>query len=137
MLIQKKVQELGKLISQDYEGKELFAVILLKGAFIFAADLVREIKVDVVVDFIQVASYVGEKSSGEIRILKDLDENIYGRHVLIIEDILDTGLTLYEINRVLKNRNPKSLEICTLLNKPTNRKIEIDAKYIGFYTNII
>lgn len=131
-VIREKVEELGRKISADYEGKEIVAVCLLRGSFIFAADLIREIKPDVTVDFMNVSSYVGEETTGEVRILKDLDENVNGKHVLIVEDIIDTGLTLAKILDVFKGRNPASLEICTLLSKPERRRIKIDVKYIGF-----
>jgi len=104
----------------------------LRGSFIFAADLIREIEPNVCVDFLKVSSYQGEESSGEVRILKDLDENIHDKDVLIVEDIVDTGLTLSKILEVLKSRNPKSLEVCSLLNKPSRRVRPVDVKYVGF-----
>jgi hypoxanthine phosphoribosyltransferase len=131
-VIKEKVRELGEIISKDYEGKEIIAVCLLRGSFIFAADLIREIKPNVIVDFMSVSSYVGEETTGEVRILKDLDENVNGKHVLIVEDIIDTGLTLDKMLAVFKGRNPASLEICTLLSKPDRRRIDIDVKYVGF-----
>ena len=130
--IQKRVTALGNEITKDYEGKELLLVVLLRGSFIFSADLMREIKSDVIVDFMKVSSYVGEQSSGEVRVLKDLDENIHDRHVLIVEDIVDTGLTLNKIMELLNSRNPKSLEICTLLSKPSRRIMAVESKYVGF-----
>ncbi len=130
--IQKRVAELGKEISKEYEGKELLLVVLLRGSFIFSADLMRAITGDVVVDFMKVSSYVGQHSSGEVRVLKDLDEVIHNRHVLIVEDIVDTGLTLNKIMELLKSRNPSSLNICTLLNKPTRRIKQVYSKYVGF-----
>ena len=130
--IRKRTEELGREISKDYEKKELLMVVLLRGSFIFSADLIREVRSDVVVDFMKVTSYVGQESSGEVRILKDLDENIHGRHVLIIEDIVDTGLTLNKILELFQSRQPKSIEICTLLSKPSRRVMEVQAKYVGF-----
>ena len=130
--IRKRTEELGREISKDYEKEELLMVVLLRGSFIFSADLIREVRSDVVVDFMKVTSYVGQESSGEVRILKDLDENIHGRHVLIIEDIVDTGLTLNKILELFQSRQPKSIEICTLLSKPSRRVMEVQAKYVGF-----
>ncbi len=130
--IRKKVQELGKVISRDYLNKDLLMVVLLRGSFIFAADLIREIEPNVCVDFLKVSSYEGEESSGEVRILKDLDENIHDREVLVVEDIVDTGLTLSKILEVLMSRNPKSLEICSLLDKPSRRIRPVGVKYVGF-----
>ena len=130
--IQKRIVELGREISEDYQGKELLMVVLLRGSFIFSADLMREITGNIVVDFMKVSSYVGRQSSGEVRILKDLDENVHDRHILIVEDIIDTGLTLKKILELLKSRNPKSMEICALLNKPSRRIVGVNSKYIGF-----
>jgi len=130
--IQKRTKELGQQITKDYEGQKIIMIILLKGSFIFGADLIREIKSDVNVEFMQVSSYVGQESSGEVRILKDLDANIHDSHVLIVEDIIDTGLTLNKIIELLQSRNPKSIETCSLLSKPSRRIMDVDAKYIGF-----
>ncbi|MBT4288099.1 MAG: hypoxanthine phosphoribosyltransferase [Deltaproteobacteria bacterium] len=130
--IQKRTQELGVQITRDYEGQKIIMIILLKGSFIFGADLIREIKRDVNVEFMQVSSYVGQESSGEVRILKDLDANIHDQHVLIVEDIIDTGLTLNKIIELLKSRNPKSIETCSLLSKPSRRIMDVEAKYVGF-----
>jgi len=130
--IQRKVRDLGKDISKDYMNRDIMMVVLLRGSFIFAADLIREIEPNVCVDFLKVSSYQGEESSGEVRILKDLDENIHDKDVLIVEDIVDTGLTLSKILEVLKSRNPKSLEVCSLLNKPSRRVRPVDVKYVGF-----
>ena len=130
--IQRKVRDLGKDISKDYMNRDIMMVVLLRGSFIFAADLIREIEPNVCVDFLKVSSYQGEESSGEVRILKDLDENIHDKDVLIVEDIVDTGLTLSKIREVLKSRNPKSLEVCSLLNKPSRRVRPVDVKYVGF-----
>ena len=130
--IQNRTVELGREISADYKGKELLIVVLLRGSFIFAADLVRAIDCDIIVDFMKVSSYMGKQSSGEVRILKELDENVHGRHVLIVEDIVDTGLTLNKILELLKSRNPRSMEICTLLSKPSQRVLDVYSKYIGF-----
>ncbi len=130
--IKETVEQLGREISKDYQGKKILIVVLLRGSFVFAADLIRELELDVCVDFMKVSSYQGRETSGEVRILKDLDENIHDRDVLIVEDIVDTGLTLTKILAVLRSRNPKSLEICTLLDKPSRRIKPVDAKYKGF-----
>lgn len=130
--IKKRTQELGVQIAKDYNGEKIIMIILLKGSFIFGADLIREIDGNVFVEFMQVSSYVGEESSGEVRVLKDLDANIRGENILIVEDIIDTGLTLNKIMELLSGRSPKSIQICSLLNKPSRRIMEVDAKYIGF-----
>ena len=130
--LSKRIKELGQTISQDYRGEELVIVVLLRGSFIFAADLARHIQGDVVIDFMVVSSYQGKETSGEVRIFKDLAENIHDRNVLVVEDIVDTGLTLTKILDVLKSRNPKSLQTCTLLSKPERRLKEVEIKYLGF-----
>lgn len=125
-------KRLGEQISRDYEGKELVLIGMLKGAVLFMADLVREIKIPCNIDFMEASSYVGTKTSGEVKINKDLRNDITGKEVLIVEDILESGFTLDYVVKVLKARNPKSLKICTLLDKPESRKIEsIKADYIG------
>ena len=130
--IQQRVRELGKLISADYEGREILMVVLLRGSFIFSADLIRVLEPETIVDFMVVSSYEGETSSGEVRILKDLAENVHDRDVLIVEDIVDTGLTLNKILQLLESRNPKSVAICSMLNKPCRRLQPVDIQYIGF-----
>ena len=130
--LQERIAELGKTISEDYKNEELIIVVLLRGSFIFASDLVRAIEGDLVVDFMVVSSYQGMETSGEVRIFKDLAENIHDRHVLIVEDIVDTGLTLTKIIDLLKSRNPKSLETCSLLSKPSRRIKQVPIKYVGF-----
>jgi hypoxanthine phosphoribosyltransferase len=131
--LQRRVRELGAEISRDYEGQELILVCVLKGAVFFLSDLMRQIDVPCEVDFMAVASYGDSTdSSGVVRILKDLDAPIEGRHVLIVEDIVDSGLTLKYLLRNLAARRPKTLEVCALLTKPERRKAQIDAKYIGF-----
>ncbi len=129
--IREIVKELGSQISKDYENKKLVVVVLLKGSFIFAADLVRELDVDLTIEFMKVTSYEGEKTSGEVRVIKDLDRNISGCHVLVVEDIVDTGLTLNKILELFKGRSPASLEICSMLDKPSRRVQQVDVKYIG------
>ena len=131
--LQRRIRELGEEISRDYEGQELLLVCVLKGAVFFLADLMRQLDVPCEVDFMAVASYgASTDSSGVVRILKDLDAPIEGRHVLIVEDIVDSGLTLKYLLRNLAARKPKTLEVCALLTKPERRKAQIDAKYIGF-----
>ncbi|HZK29479.1 MAG TPA: hypoxanthine phosphoribosyltransferase [Clostridia bacterium] len=129
--IQAFVERLGKQISEDYAGKELYLICVLKGSFMFMADLIREIEVPCEIDFMSVSSYAGEKSTGVVKINKDLDRNISGKHVLIVEDIVDTGLTLNHLMNLLSTRNPASIRIVTAFDKPVRRKVEIDVHYIG------
>jgi hypoxanthine phosphoribosyltransferase len=131
--LQRRVSELGAEISSDYAGRELILICVLKGAVFFLSDLMRRIDVPCEVDFMAVASYGdATSSSGVVRILKDLDAPIEGRDVLIVEDIVDSGLTLKYLLRNLAARKPNTLEVCALLTKPERRKAQIDAKYIGF-----
>lgn len=130
--IQKKVQELGKIISNDYKGKKLILVGILKGAVPFMADLMREIDLDLEYDFMDVSSYSGTTSVGEVRILKDISTHIEGKDVLFVEDIIDTGLTLSYLTDLFKSRAANSVAITTLLSKPKRRKIDIYVKYIGY-----
>ena len=131
--LSRRVRELGRQISEDYAGRELLLVGVLKGAVFFLSDLMRHIEVPCEVDFMAVASYGSSTdSSGVVRILKDLDEPIEGRHVLIVEDIVDSGLTLQYLLRNLESREPASLEICSLLTKPERREIEVPVRYVGF-----
>lgn len=131
--IAKKVEEIGAKITADYEGMDLLIVVILKGSVIFAADLLRQIKKPVEIDFLAVSSYGnGTKSSGIVKIIKDLNNPIEGKNVLIIEDILDSGRTLSNLTELLRTRNPKSVEVCTLLNKPDRREAEVETRYSGF-----
>jgi len=131
--IQKKVEELGNQISRHYQGKELICIGVLRGAIIFLADLARYIRVPMLIDFMAISSYgAATESSGVVRIIKDLDENIEKKDVLIVEDIIDTGLTLDYLIRMLKSRNPASLRVCTLLNKKERRQINVPIDYCGF-----
>jgi hypoxanthine phosphoribosyltransferase len=128
-----KVAELAERISRDYEGKEILLVGVLKGAVFFMADLARRIDLPVALDFMAVSSYGSSTdSSGVVRILKDLDLEIADRHVLIVEDIIDSGLTLSYLLKNLRSRKPASLEVCALLTKPSRRKTEIPCRYVGF-----
>ncbi len=131
--LKRRVGELATEISADYAGRDLVLVGVLKGAMFFLADLMRALEVPVEVDFMAVASYgSATKSSGVVRILKDLDAAIEGRDVLIVEDIVDSGLTLQYLLRNLGARNPRSLEVCALLIKPERRKVELRTRYVGF-----
>lgn len=131
--IKNRVAEIAAEISRDYKDKDLVLVGILKGAFIFLADLCRELTVPAKFDFIAVSSYgSGTKSGGIVRILKDLDTDINGKDVVIVEDIIDSGLTLNYLHKSLRARNPASLEICALLRKPEMDRVKLDARYIGF-----
>ena len=131
--IRVRVQELGVQLTKDYAGKDLVVVGLLNGVFPFFADLVRAMELDFDVSFMQVTSYGGGMhSTGEVHILKDLDLSIQGRQALVVEDIVDTGLTLFKVRNLLKDREPLSLKICTLLDKPSRRKVEVPVDYVGF-----
>jgi len=131
--IQTRIRELGHEISSDYAGRELLLVGVLKGAVFFMADLMRAITVPCEIDFMAISSYgASTDSSGVVRILKDLDINIEGRHVLVVEDIVDSGLTLSYLVRNLESREPASLEVCSLLTKPARREMEVDIRYVGF-----
>jgi hypoxanthine phosphoribosyltransferase len=128
-----RVRELAAEISRDYAGRDLFLVGVLKGAVFFLSDLMRHLEIRCEVDFMAVSSYGSSTdSSGIVRILKDLDAPIEGREVLIVEDIVDSGLTLSYLLRTLRARNPASLEVCALLTKPERRKVELPIKYVGF-----
>jgi hypoxanthine phosphoribosyltransferase len=127
------VKRLGQQISKDYAGKEIFAVGILKGAVIFFSDLVRAIDVPVQLDFMAASSYgASTQTSGTVKILKDLDFSVEGKHVLIIEDIIDSGLTLNYLLKNFKERKPASVKLCALLNKPERRKVEVQIDYSGF-----
>jgi hypoxanthine phosphoribosyltransferase len=132
--IQAKVAELGRRISADYDRRQLTLVSVLKGSLPFMADLMRAITIPVRIDLMEVSSYGGSstESTGLVRILKDLSASIEGEDVLIVEDIIDTGLTLNYLVRYLRGKNPRSLRICTLLDKPARRLVEIPVDYIGF-----
>ena len=128
-----RVGELGAEVSADYEGRDLLLIGVLKGAVFFMADLMRHLTVQCEVDFMAISSYGdATDSSGIVRILKDLDINIEGRHVLIVEDIVDSGLTLSYLIRNLESREPATLEVCALLTKPSRREIDVPVRYVGF-----
>ena len=129
----KRVAEIGAEITADYAGKEILMIGVLRGAVVFMVDLARTIKVPVAIDFMAVSSYgAGTSSSGVVRILKDLDEDVEGKHVLVVEDIIDSGLTLNYLMDHLKSRKPASIKLCTLLNKPERRKVNVHIDYNGF-----
>ena len=131
--LQRRVAELGAEISGDYAERDLVMICVLKGAVVFLADLMRHISVPCELDFMAVSSYgSATDSSGVVRILKDLDYPIQGRHVLIVEDIIDSGLTLQYLLRNLQARDPASLEVCALLTKPERRRVELPTRYVGF-----
>ncbi len=131
--LQRRIAELGEEISADYAGRDLLLVGVLKGAVFFMADLMRHLSIPCEIDFMAISSYgEGTDSSGVVRILKDLDINIDGRDVLVVEDIIDSGLTLSYLMRNLEAREPASLEICALMTKPDRREIEVPVRYVGF-----
>lgn len=130
--IKSRIQELGAKITKDFQGEEVVVVAVLKGAFMFVADLVREIKVPVVVDFIGCASYSGTKTTGTVKITQDLSIDITDKNVLLVEDIVDTGRTLDYLLRILSERRPRSLRLCALLNKPGAREVPVSVDYHGF-----
>src|ERR1044072_6268635 len=129
--LQERISELGAEISKAYEGKELAVVAILKGSFIFAADLLRAITTNATIDFMSISTYAGQPKSGVVRITTDLEESITGRNVLLVEDIIDTGLTANYLLRVLRERNPASIDICTLLDKSARRIIDLPFAYRG------
>jgi hypoxanthine phosphoribosyltransferase len=131
--LQRRITDLGEEISADYRGRDLLLLGVLKGAVFFMSDLMRRLTIPCEIDFMAISSYgASTDSSGVVRILKDLDINIEGRHVLVVEDIIDSGLTLSYLMRMLESREPASLEICALLTKPERREIDVDVRYTGF-----
>lgn len=131
--LEKRIAELGKQISRDYAGKELHLICILKGGVMFMTELSKHIDCHVSMDFMSVSSYGNERvSSGRIRILKDLDEPIEGREVLIVEDIIDSGKTLAHLVNVLSCRKPASIKLCTMLDKPDRREVDVKVDYVGF-----
>ncbi len=131
--IAKRVSEIAEQINNDFHGEELTLVCTLRGASIFFADLFRQITLDCDVDFIAVSSYGhGTSSSGEVKMVKDLSSPIKGKNILIIEDIIDTGITLVYLKKLLEAREPKAIKLCSLLDKPSRRKVELEGDYVGF-----
>lgn len=127
-----RVREMGAQITKDYKGKPVTVIGVLKGSFIFMADLVRSIEAPLNIDFLGVSSYVGTESSGVVKITQDLSKPIAGKHVLVVEDIVDTGLTLQYLVENLKTRNPASLKVACLLDKPSRAKVRVPVEYVGF-----
>ena len=131
--IQARIQEMGREIAKDYAGREPHMVGVLKGAFTFLSDLTRAIELPMTLDFIAVSSYgAATKTSGEVRLVKDLDQGLEGRDLLVVEDIVDTGLTLNYLLNLLRARGPRSLKVATLLSKPSRRLVQIPVDYVGF-----
>lgn len=130
--IQHKVRELADRISEDYEGKNLLTVGILRGAFMFLSDLVRAIKVPLTVDFIVAASYVKTDTTGEVKVYQDIREDVTDKDVLLVEDIIDTGITLNHIRERMLQKRPKSLKICTFLDKKERRMVDVPLDYVGF-----
>ncbi len=131
--IQKRTQELAKKISDDYRGKRLIMVCVLTGAMVFFADLIRMLDIPVEVDTIVASSYgAGMTTSGSVRISKDIKYDISGKHVILVEDIIDTGVTLKTLTKMLETRAPESLRVCSLLDKPSRRKVDFEGDYVGF-----
>jgi hypoxanthine phosphoribosyltransferase len=131
--IQEKVKEIANCISHDYAGRELIIIGILKGAFVFMADLIRELSIPCKIDFVRAASYgAGQETSGKVVMTKDIETSIKGKDILIVEDIVDTGLTLTYLVDWLKERNPKSLKVCAFLDKRKRRKVDFEADYVGF-----
>lgn len=130
--IQQAVERLGKQITEDYQGKELFVIGVLKGGFMFMADLVRAINLPLQLDFIAVSSYGSStKTSGVVRLIKDIDKPIEGKHLLIVEDIIDSGITLKYLKEMFATRSPSSIKICTIFDKPSRRKVDMVGDYVG------
>lgn len=131
--IAKRVNELGKQITKDFKGEKITLVCILRGSVVFFADLLREINLDVDIDFISVSSYgSGTTTSGEVNLIKDLGAPIKDKNIILVEDIIDTGTTLSYLKRILAARNPKTIKICSILDKPSRRKLELHGDYVGF-----
>ena len=131
--IAERIAELGAQIKRDYEGQPLHLICVLNGAFIFMADLVRAIELPLTIDFLSVSSYGSRtESSGEVRLVKDLDQSLKNKHVLVVEDIIDTGLTMEYLMSYLQGRGPLSVKVASLLSKPSRRKVEVNVDYLGF-----
>ncbi len=131
--LEKRIAELGDEISRDYKGKNLLMVCILRGAAVFFADLIRRIDLDLEIDFMATSSYgVGTKSSGEVKLQKDLNSPVLGRDILIVDDIIDSGLTLAYLKKLLEARNPASVKICALMSKPERKQADINIDYVGF-----
>lgn len=130
--LEKRIEELGKQIEKDYEGREIVFIGILKGSVMFMSELAKNVKSSVVLDFMDVSSYEGTESTGKIKINKDIRDSIEGKDVVIVEDIIDTGRTLTYVREYLKQKNPNSIKIATMLSKPSRRVMELNVDYIGF-----
>ncbi|MDE2040104.1 MAG: hypoxanthine phosphoribosyltransferase [Elusimicrobia bacterium] len=130
--LRQRIKELGARISADYAGKPLLLVGILRGSIMFMGELMKSIAVDCAIDFMSLSSYAGDSTTGNVRVLLDLRGSCEGRDVLVVEDIIDTGLTLDHLLALLRTRQPRSLEVCSLLDKPSCRKVDVTAKYVGF-----
>lgn len=131
--VDNRIKEMGEQISKDYQGKEVHLICILKGSSFFTCELAKRISVPVTLDFMSVSSYGGDtKSSGVVKIVKELDESIEGKNVIVIEDIIDSGRTLSRLLQLLSERNPESIKLCTLLDKPDRRVVDVDVDYVGF-----
>ncbi len=130
--LEKRIEEMAKQIQKDYEGKELVFIGILKGSVIFMSELAKNVKANVAIDFMDVSSYEGTESTGKVTINKDIRDSIEGKEVIIVEDIIDTGRTLTYVRDYLKQKNPNSIKIATMLSKPSRRIMELEVEYIGF-----
>lgn len=131
--VEARIEELAKEIEKDYAGKNLVCVGLLKGSVMFMSDLIKSVNLDLRIDFMKVSSYgSGTDSTGVVKILKDVDLDLAGKDVLIVEDIIDTGLTIVNVKDFLSKKNPNSIKVCTLLDKPSRRKVQVEGEYVGF-----
>jgi hypoxanthine phosphoribosyltransferase len=131
--VDKKIEEIGRKISEDYAGKEVHLICVLKGGIFFTCELAKRITIPVSLDFMSVSSYGNEKdSSGVVKIIKDLDEPLVGKEVIIVEDIIDSGRTLSYLIKILQERRPNSIKLCTLLDKPERRVVDVKVDYVGF-----
>ncbi len=130
--LEKRIEEMAKQIQKDYEGKELVFIGILKGSVIFMSELAKNVKANVAIDFMDVSSYEGTESTGKVTINKDIRDSIEGKDVIIVEDIIDTGRTLTYVRDYLKQKNPNSIKIATMLSKPSRRIMELEVEYIGF-----
>lgn len=131
--VTRRIEELGKEISKDYDGEDIVAVSLLRGSFIFTSDLVREITIPVNVDFMTTSSYGhGEVSTGKVKIIQDIRTDIEGKNVIIMDDIMDSGHTMLNVIEILKSKNPKTIKTCVMLDKPSRREVDLSPDYVGF-----
>lgn len=130
--INKRIKEIARQIEEDYKDKDIVFLCILKGSVVFTVELAKAVKNNVQFEFMEVSSYIGHESTGKIKINKDITESIKGKNIIVIEDIIDTGRTLYDLKEYLKQKNPETLKICTLLDKPSRRVAEIEADYVGF-----